>query len=71
MVRRNLAVEARDVPSLVEEVHRLRTRPDLVKAMEQAGQHWSEGRSLRGSLSEIETLFIESAVQPTERSSSR
>ena len=59
MVRRNLAVEARDVPSLVEQVHRLRTSPDLVEAMEQAGQRWSEGRSLRGSVSEIEAFFLE------------
>ena len=59
LVRRNLAVEARDVPRLVEEVRRLRTRPDLVKTMEQAGERWVEGRSLRRSLSEIEAFYLE------------
>jgi diacylglycerol O-acyltransferase len=59
LVRRNLAVEARDVPRLVEEVRRLWTRPDLVKTMEQAGERWVEGRSLRRSLSEIEAFYLE------------
>jgi UDP-N-acetylglucosamine:LPS N-acetylglucosamine transferase len=59
MVRRNLAVEARDVPKLVEEVRRLWTHPDLVKTMEQAGERWVEGRSLRRSLSEIEAFYLE------------
>ncbi len=60
MVRRNLAVEARDVPKLVEEVRRLWMRPDVVKTMEQAGERWVEGRSLRRSLSEIEAFYLES-----------
>jgi diacylglycerol O-acyltransferase len=59
MVRRKLAVEARDVPMLVEEVRRLRTRPELVKTMEEAGERWVEGRSLRRSLSEIEAFYLE------------
>jgi UDP-N-acetylglucosamine:LPS N-acetylglucosamine transferase len=59
MVRRNLAVEARDVPKLVEEVRRLWTCPDVVKTMEQAGERWVEGRSLRRSLSEIEAFYLE------------
>lgn len=60
MVRRNLAVEARDVATLVEEVRRLRTCPDLVKAMERGGERWADGRSLKRSLSEIGAFYVES-----------
>jgi diacylglycerol O-acyltransferase / wax synthase len=70
MVRRNLALEARDVPKLVEQVRRLRTSPGLAQSMEQAGQQWVAGRSLGRSVAEIEALYVEragSAVAP-ERS---
>ena len=61
MVRRTLAVEARDVPKLVDEVRRLRTDPELVQKMQQAGQRWVEGRYLRRSISEIEAVYLERA----------
>jgi diacylglycerol O-acyltransferase / wax synthase len=61
MVRRTLAVEARDVPKLVEQVRRLRTDPGLVQKMERAGQRWVDGRYLRRSVSEIEAVYLERA----------
>jgi hypothetical protein len=57
MVRRNLAVEARDVPSLVEQIGRLNTDPDLLRKMELAGESWVEGRDLRRSIGEIQALY--------------
>ena len=57
MVRRNLAVEARDVPGLVEQIRRLNTDPDLLRAMELAGESWVEGRDLRRSIGEIQALY--------------
>jgi processive 1,2-diacylglycerol beta-glucosyltransferase len=59
MVRRNLALEARDVPALAEQVRGLRTDPKLVQNMEEAGQRWAEGRSLRRSVSDIEAVYLE------------
>jgi UDP-N-acetylglucosamine:LPS N-acetylglucosamine transferase len=61
MVRRNLALEARDVPKLVEQVRRLRTVPGLAESMEQAGEQWAAGRSLGRSVGEIEALYLERA----------
>lgn len=61
MVRRTLAVEARDVPKLVEQVRRLRTDPELLQKMEQAGQRWADGRYLRLSVLEIEAEYLERA----------
>jgi UDP-N-acetylglucosamine:LPS N-acetylglucosamine transferase len=57
MVKRNLAVEARDVPDLVQQVRRLRTDPEWLRAMEEAGEAWVEGRDLRRSVAEIESLY--------------
>jgi UDP-N-acetylglucosamine:LPS N-acetylglucosamine transferase len=57
MVRRNLAVEARDVPGLVEQIRRLNTDPDLLRTMELAGEAWVEGRDLRRSIGEIQALY--------------
>jgi diacylglycerol O-acyltransferase / wax synthase len=57
MVRRNLAVEARDVPALVEQVRRLSTDPDLLHTMELAGELWVEGRDLQRSIGEIQALY--------------
>jgi UDP-N-acetylglucosamine:LPS N-acetylglucosamine transferase len=57
MVRRNLAVEARDVPDLVDQIRRLRTDVDLLHSMEMAGQEWVDGRDLRRSMDEIQVLY--------------
>jgi diacylglycerol O-acyltransferase len=57
MVRRNLAVEARDVQGLVEQIRRLNTDPDLLHTMELAGESWVEGRDLRRSIGEIQALY--------------
>ena len=57
MVRRKLAVEARDVPGLVEQIRRLRTDQELMATMEQAGEKWVEGRDLRRSIGEIEEFY--------------
>jgi UDP-N-acetylglucosamine:LPS N-acetylglucosamine transferase len=59
MVRCHLALEARDVPKLVEQVRGLRTDPELVQNMEQAGQRWAEGRCLRRNVSDIEAAYLE------------
>ena len=61
MVKRNLAVEARDVPALVTQIRRLRTDPVLLRSMEQAGESWVEGKDLRKSVGEIERMFNERA----------
>jgi len=52
-----LALEARDVPGLVEQIRLLRTDPDLLHRMEQAGESWVEGRDLHRSLGEIGDLY--------------
>ena len=57
MVRRNLAVEARNVPELVEQIRRLRTDADLLHSMERAGESWLQGRDLARSLGEIQALY--------------
>jgi len=57
MVRRNLAVEARDVPELVEKIRLLRTSPEFLGRMEQAGESWVKGRDLRQSLGEIAEMY--------------
>jgi diacylglycerol O-acyltransferase len=57
MVRRNLAVEARDVPGLVQQIRRLSTDPDLLHTMELAGESWVEGRDLQRSIGEIQALY--------------
>jgi processive 1,2-diacylglycerol beta-glucosyltransferase len=59
MVRRRLAVEARRVPDLVEQVQTLRTQPELVRRMEEANEAWAHGRYLRRSVSEIGALYRE------------
>lgn len=57
MVRRDLAVKARDVPELVEHIHRLRTDPELLRRMERAGESWVRGRDLRRSIGEIQEMY--------------
>jgi UDP-N-acetylglucosamine:LPS N-acetylglucosamine transferase len=57
MVRRNLAVEARDVRGLVGQIRRLRTDPELLHGMEQAGEAWVEGRDLKRSIAEIGAVY--------------
>ncbi len=57
MVRRDLAVQARDVPELVEQIRRLRTDPDLLHKMELAGESWVQDRDLRRSIAEIQSLY--------------
>ena len=58
MVRRDLAVQARDVPELVEQIRRLRTDQGLLRKMERAGESWVEGRDLRRSIGEIQALYV-------------
>ena len=57
MVKRDLAVQARDVPELVEQIRRLRTDPDCLRKMERAGESWVRGRDLRRSVGEIQALY--------------
>ena len=57
MVRRDLAVQARDVPELVEQIRRLRTDPGSLRKMERAGESWVQGRDLRRSSSEMQALY--------------
>ena len=57
MVRRHLALEARDVPDLVQQIRRLRTEPALLSKLERAGESWVEGRDLHRSLTEIEVAY--------------
>ncbi len=57
MVRRDLAVQARDVPELVEQIRRLSTDPDWLRQMERAGESWVCGRDLRRSVAEIQALY--------------
>jgi UDP-N-acetylglucosamine:LPS N-acetylglucosamine transferase len=59
MVRRDLAVEALDVPELVEQIRRLRTDPELLHTMERAGESWLGGRDLRRSVAEMQALYSE------------
>jgi len=65
MVRRDLAVQARDVPELVEQIRRLRTDPDWLRKMERAGESWVQGRDLGRSLSEIQALYAARRHQPS------
>jgi UDP-N-acetylglucosamine:LPS N-acetylglucosamine transferase len=58
MVRRDLALEARDVESLAMQVRRLRTEPALASKMEAAGAAWAQGRYLRASVAEIKGLYV-------------
>jgi UDP-N-acetylglucosamine:LPS N-acetylglucosamine transferase len=57
MVRRNLAVEARGVPELVEQIRRLRTDADLLASMERAVESWADDRDLPRSLAEIQAFY--------------
>jgi diacylglycerol O-acyltransferase / wax synthase len=57
MVRRDLAVQARDVPELVEQIRRLSTDPEWLRKMERAGESWVQGRDLRRSVAEIQVLY--------------
>jgi UDP-N-acetylglucosamine:LPS N-acetylglucosamine transferase len=65
MVRRNLAVEARNVPELVEQIRRLRTDVGLLHTMEQAGESWLEGRDLARNLGEIQALYAAHRARAT------
>ncbi|MGC9220937.1 MAG: MGDG synthase family glycosyltransferase [Solirubrobacteraceae bacterium] len=57
MMRRELALEAHTVQELVSVVRKLSTDQVLMARMTHAGQRWSEGRDLRESVREMETLF--------------
>ncbi|HTV11070.1 MAG TPA: glycosyltransferase [Acidimicrobiales bacterium] len=57
MVKRNLAVEARNVPGLVQQIRRLRTDQGFLHTMESAGESWVEGRDLRRSVGEIQAVY--------------
>ncbi len=65
MVRRDLAVQARNVPELVEQIRLLRTEPDLLHKMELAGESWVQGRDLHRSIREIEALHVSRQVATT------
>jgi diacylglycerol O-acyltransferase len=67
MVRRDLALEAKDVAGLVEQIRRLRTDPELLAKMERAGEAWVEGRDLRRSLAEVRELYALRAARATRR----
>jgi UDP-N-acetylglucosamine:LPS N-acetylglucosamine transferase len=57
MVRRDLAVEARDVPGLVDQVRRLKTDEALLRRMELAVESWVEGKDLQRNVGEIQALY--------------
>jgi diacylglycerol O-acyltransferase len=57
MVRRDLAVVARDVPGLVAVVRELASDEVLMARMEHAGRVWVEGRDLRDSVREMGELL--------------
>jgi diacylglycerol O-acyltransferase / wax synthase len=57
MIRRDLAVLAKDVPSLVSVVRQLSSDEVLMARMEHAGRVWVEGRDLRDSVREMEQLL--------------
>jgi UDP-N-acetylglucosamine:LPS N-acetylglucosamine transferase len=57
MVRRNLALEAADVPGLVAAVRQLATDEALYARMEHAGRAWADGRDLRESVRQMAVLM--------------
>lgn len=57
MVRRDLALVANDVGELATQIQRLVTDETLLRRMEHAGRQWVEGRDLKDSVSEMETLM--------------
>jgi UDP-N-acetylglucosamine:LPS N-acetylglucosamine transferase len=57
MVRRDLALEARDVGGLVAQLRRLRSDPVLLGRMQNAAELWGEGLSLQQSVDEIAALY--------------
>jgi diacylglycerol O-acyltransferase len=65
MVRRDLAVQARNVPELVEQIRLLRTDPDLLHKIQLAGESWVQGRDLHRSIREIEALHVSRQVATT------
>lgn len=62
MIRRDLALQADDVPQLVAAVTRLATDTELFDRMQQAGSAWVEGRDLRESVREMTVLVRDGAV---------
>ncbi|MHB8506995.1 MAG: glycosyltransferase, partial [Acidimicrobiales bacterium] len=60
MVRRNLALEADDVPGLVHAVRQLATDEALYARMEHAGRAWVDGRDLRESVRQM-TVLVQSS----------
>ncbi len=56
MVRRSLALEAGDVPGLVDAVRQLGTDEALYARMEHAGRAWVDGRDLRESVRQMTVL---------------
>ncbi len=65
MIRRDLALQADDVPALVEAVERLATDPGLYARMEQAGRNWVQGRDLRESVRQM-TVLVGGSVRESE-----
>lgn len=63
MIRRDLALQADDVPALVAAVARLASDPELYARMEQAGRAWVEGRDLRESVREM-TVLVQGGALP-------
>lgn len=57
MVRRELAVLAPELPDLVSVVRELATDRAMMARLEHAGRQWVNGRDLRDSVREMETLF--------------
>lgn len=57
MIRRDLALAADDVPTLISAITRLATDQTLMRRMERAGEAFVRGRDLRSSVREMEELL--------------
>jgi UDP-N-acetylglucosamine:LPS N-acetylglucosamine transferase len=65
LVKRDLAVEAEDLPAFVEQIRRLSTDTRLLSRLEQSAEAWAAGREMRGSLAEIEDLYLSRQRRPS------
>lgn len=65
MISRDLALQADDVPALVDAVGRLAGDPELYSRMERAGREWVEGRDLRESVRQMTVLVQGRATRPS------
>jgi len=70
LVKRDLAVEAKDLPAFVEQIRRLRTDPSLLSRLEHSAEAWAAGREMRLSLAEIEDLYLSRQPRSSYRASS-